>query len=722
MKDKKNIDYAVELGDFPGYRDNYQALLQNLYVPFFQPIVVLRTGQLAGFEVLARCQYPFQQIVSPANFIQEAEEEGWMDELTRQILVKAFAAAAYIPEELTLSINISPVQLRNVALPDEICELAEDAGFSLSRLIVEITESALIDNLERASSILLRLKALGCKLALDDFGTGYSSLRHLQSLPLDELKVDQSFVSSMTTRRESRKIVSAVVGLGQSLSMTTVAEGIESQEQAEMMLWLGCELGQGYFYGRPLPEAKLAETILQERTGIAGGSSSPWQTIASSNFDVSPTQRLAQLQAVYDGAPVGLAFIDPRLRYVNLNPRLAELNRAPLEDHIGTHVSTMIPELFPKVEGYLRRALAGEVIQNVEVTLPHTGETRLLSYQPALDEAGEVIGVSLALIDITPRKRIEEALRQSEAHYRSMVELNPQVLWVMDPQGRNLEISPRWDKTTGLRKPRQDEHNWLKSIHHDDIQHTVRSISDSRRRRVPINVRYRVSVGPEKWQWKQSIGSPRFDVRGNLVCYYGSIEDIAEPADLSPPAKPVQKVSTIKLAITSANDQKARRHQALAELAILDTPAEDEFDDLVLLASEVCATPISLVSLLDTERQWFKASVGLGATETPISSSFCNHAVEQEGVFVVEDATKDPRFDNNPLVTGDPHIRFYAGMPLYSTDNVAIGTLCVIDTVPRTFSPHQARTLNILAQQVQARLELRGVRKKLQDALGKPAA
>jgi PAS domain S-box-containing protein len=698
--------------------DAYQALKQNQFVPFFQPIITLRTGQLAGFEVLARWQHPTEGIIPPDRFIGVAERDGWIDQLTRQVLEKAFVAASIIPDHLTLSINISPFQLGNLNLPEELRALANHAGFSLSRVIIEITESALIETLESASVIVSELKAMGCKLALDDFGTGYSSLHHLQSLPFNELKVDQSFVSSMTTNRESRKIVSAVVGLGQSLGLVTVAEGIETQEQAEMILWLGCELGQGYFYDRPIPAANLAVSVLTERHKLVTHMSSPWKRISAANLDVSPSQRLAQLQAVYDGAPVGLAFIDQNLQYVNLNKRLADMNGASVEDHLGSKVSEMIPSLFPYVEPYIRRALSGEAISEVEVQLPDSGETRLVSYQPALDEAGEVVGVSIATLDITERTRTDEALKQSEAHYRSMVELNPQVLWIMDPQGRNLDVSPRWDRQSGLMMPKSADHDWLTSVHPEDIQPTVRAIAEFRRKGMPIDVEYRVANSPDSWQWKRSRGSPRFDAQGNIVCWYGSVQDIEAPD----PARTTHGFA-IKMArasselhvvhFPSGGSERERREQSLRELEILDTPPEAEFEDLVFMASELCSTPMSAISLLDLDRQWFKASVGLAVEETPITTSFCLHAVEQkQGLFVVEDASKDKRFERNPLVTGGPHIRFYAGMPLFAGDGVGIGALCVIDTVPRSLSPGQAKALTILSQQVQARIDLRSERKK----------
>lgn len=160
-----------------------------------------------------------------------------------------------------------------------------------------------------------------------------------------------------------------------------------------------------------------------------------------------------------------------------------------------------------------------------------------------------------------------------------------------------------------------------------------------------------------------------------------------------------------------------RRQRRMSDLEILDTQAEVPFQDLVVLASEICATPISLLCIVDAELRSSKASMGRAVCETPISSSFCAHAIEQQGLFLVEDATKDERFKANPMVLGDPNIRFYAGMPLYAAEGVAVGTLCVLDTVPRGLSPGQANALAILSYQVQARMELRSERRALLDTI-----
>ncbi len=159
------------------------------------------------------------------------------------------------------------------------------------------------------------------------------------------------------------------------------------------------------------------------------------------------------------------------------------------------------------------------------------------------------------------------------------------------------------------------------------------------------------------------------------------------------------------------------RIQALLQYDVLDTEAEAVYDDFVKLASYICQTPIALISLVDPNRQWFKAQVGCPAPETSRDIAFCAHAIHQSDVFVVSDTFTDPRFIDNPLVTGDPHIRFYAGAPLITPEGLAIGTLCAIDREPRTLSPEQITALQTLARQVVAQLELRRLSKELQQAL-----
>ena len=169
--------------------------------------------------------------------------------------------------------------------------------------------------------------------------------------------------------------------------------------------------------------------------------------------------------------------------------------------------------------------------------------------------------------------------------------------------------------------------------------------------------------------------------------------------------------------ILAKPDNEEARIVALEKYAILDSDPEQAFDDLTLLASFVCRTPIALISLVDEDRQWFKSRVGLNATETSRDIAFCSTAILQSDVFVVSDALKDDRFRDNPLVISEPHIRFYAGAPLINEDGYALGTLCVVDRAPRELTPEQREALEALSRLVLAQMEFRRNLILLKEAL-----
>jgi GAF domain-containing protein len=163
------------------------------------------------------------------------------------------------------------------------------------------------------------------------------------------------------------------------------------------------------------------------------------------------------------------------------------------------------------------------------------------------------------------------------------------------------------------------------------------------------------------------------------------------------------------------------RLAALRQFAVLDTPEEHAFNTITELAAHICGTPIAIISLMDAERQWFKAKVGLKAKETPRSVAFCAHAIMQNELFIVPDASHDPRFARNPLVTAEPEVRFYAGAPLVTRDQHVLGTLCVIDRVPRELTGAQEEALRKLSQQVVTILEMRRQIRELKTRLGEGA-
>lgn len=222
------------------------------FIPFYEQQIDLESGKLVGFEVLARWNSSVLGLVSPEIFIPIAEECGLIGDLSESIMRRALTDAKGWDSNLMLSINISPIQLRDPWLAQKILKLLTETGYPAERLELEITESALFENIALAQSIIGSLKNQGVKIALDDFGTGYSSLSHLRALPFDRIKIDRSFVTTMHENTESAAIVEAIAHLGRSLKLPITAEGAESIEVVNHLRSLGCSKVQGYHYGKPL--------------------------------------------------------------------------------------------------------------------------------------------------------------------------------------------------------------------------------------------------------------------------------------------------------------------------------------------------------------------------------------------------------------------------------------------------------------------------------------
>jgi PAS domain S-box-containing protein len=509
------------------------AIRENQIVPYFQPLVDLRRGRLLGFEVLARWLTSRQGEVPPETFIQLAEESGLIGVLSERLLTQACAAAAAWPSHLGLSFNVSPLQLGDERLFEQIRSVSEGMHFPLSRLTIEVTESAVARDMDAARATLKALKAAGACVALDDFGKGYSSFRRLQDLPFDRLKIDESFIRSMTSMRENRKIVASIIGLGHSLSFSTVAEGVETQRQADMLVALGCDIGQGWLFGRPVPAESVPALIANHKPYPAPLADDEVAAEISLSAEALPTLRLAQLQAIYNGAPVALCFLDTQLRYISLNRRWAEFNGYPIAAHIGRTVAEMVPNIFVQSETLLRRALAGAAVPDTEFRRPspHDPDQEivvLVSYQPAYDEAGEVVGVSISMIDITARKLAEQALRESEEHYRCMVELSPQIPWTAGPDGSVEEISSRWTTLTGYSVAETVGHGWAKAIHPDDLPATELQWSKCLQTGEPVDVEYRLRLADGSSLWVQARGAPRRGPQGEILKWYGLVENIHE--------------------------------------------------------------------------------------------------------------------------------------------------------------------------------------------------
>lgn len=241
------------------------AIPRQEIVPYFEQQIDLTTGRLYGFEVLARWEHPIRGLIPPEKFISIAEDTGLISDLSLSVMRQAFIAAKDWEPGLSLSVNISPLQLKDPWLAQKILKVLTETGFPASRLELEITEVALFENLALAQSIVGSLKNQGMRISLDDFGTGYSSLAHLRALPFDRIKIDCSFVASINVNAESAAIVNAIVRLGESLNLPITAEGIEDAAIEERLRAMGCSKGQGYLYGRPLSAANARRLLAEKR-------------------------------------------------------------------------------------------------------------------------------------------------------------------------------------------------------------------------------------------------------------------------------------------------------------------------------------------------------------------------------------------------------------------------------------------------------------------------
>ncbi|MFA5989124.1 MAG: EAL domain-containing protein [Sphingomonas sp.] len=237
-----------------------RAIETNMLRLVYQPIINLASGRIVAFEALARWRSEDGVEHSPANFIPVAEESGLIVPLGRWAMAEAARTLACWDErfgadcKVRFAVNISAIQLQRDHLPAVVERVLADSGLPGSRLVLELTESALISDPDRVTQTLHALKGLGSMLAMDDFGTGYSNLAYLQKLPIDVLKMDRSFVTGMLTDRDKMAIVRAILSLAQALGLNTTAEGIETVELSQALAAMGCTFGQGYHYSRPLEE------------------------------------------------------------------------------------------------------------------------------------------------------------------------------------------------------------------------------------------------------------------------------------------------------------------------------------------------------------------------------------------------------------------------------------------------------------------------------------
>jgi diguanylate cyclase (GGDEF)-like protein len=263
LKLEEDIRRGIKLGEF---------------VPFFQPLVDLKSREIVGFEALARWRSPDRGLVEAESFIETAERTGLIGPLTLSVIEQALKEARAWPVHVKLAVNISPVQFREPLLAEQLLKLLARTGFPASRLEIEITEGSLLEDRDQVLTIIRSLKNVGVSISLDDFGTGYASLAQVNGLPLDRIKIDKSFITTIVKSEQTAAIVNTIAGLGHNLDVPITAEGVESEQIRSALSDFGCAEAQGWLFGRPIS----AEAV---RSFLAMGSSgaSPQETHSPSD-------------------------------------------------------------------------------------------------------------------------------------------------------------------------------------------------------------------------------------------------------------------------------------------------------------------------------------------------------------------------------------------------------------------------------------------------------
>lgn len=233
--------------------DMAMAILNKEFVVYYQPIVDSLSREIYSYEALIRWIHPLKGLLSPDSFIPVAEKTGMINEMGKSVLEMACKEAASWAVPAKISVNVSPVQLSSKAFAGIVLSILRETGLPADRLELEVTESSLFTESSTPMNTLNKLRALGVKISIDDFGTGYSSLSRLSRLAFDKIKIDKSFVHSISTQEDALNIIKLITGMAKSLNMKAVAEGVETQEQLESLQALGCDFAQGYLFGKPQP-------------------------------------------------------------------------------------------------------------------------------------------------------------------------------------------------------------------------------------------------------------------------------------------------------------------------------------------------------------------------------------------------------------------------------------------------------------------------------------
>lgn len=419
----------------------------------YQPVVDLSNGVTTGVEALARWTDHELGVVPPDVFIPLAETSDLIVELGRWVLAHACHQAVAWSSDggtpLTMSVNVSPVQLREPSFVDDVRQALDDSGMEPERLVLEVTETAIVTDVPDAAATLRKVRELGVQFALDDFGTGHSSLTLLRNLPLQSVKIDRSLISKVATGAQDAVLVQLVVDAAHTLGLRVCAEGVEEVDQAQQLVSLGCDAGQGWLFGRPVPASTADGPAADAGHTWLGLTGTPPVALSGSEDLVVVTDRHRSV-----------SYVSASCRRI-LGRMPSEVVGRPLADLLG----------------------AGHDEGPVTLQVPHRdGGVRWLRgvVQPLYDGTGDVREILSVLTDVTSTVLGDQALADSEELFRSAFRGAPIGIALSDFDGRLLRVNPALATLLGRTAAELLELSVADITHPDDLPGDAANLAEVR--------------------------------------------------------------------------------------------------------------------------------------------------------------------------------------------------------------------------------------------------
>jgi diguanylate cyclase (GGDEF)-like protein/PAS domain S-box-containing protein len=510
--------------------DLHRAIQQDELALYYQPKVNLKTGKITGVEALIRWNHPEWGLVLPETFIPIAEETGLIIPIGEWVLREACKQGQVWwlkGWNTTISVNLSPRQFTQSHLDVTVARILEETGLDPRLLELEITES-MTASIERTIQALQKLKKLGVRISIDDFGTGFSSLYYLQKFPVDTLKIDQSFVQSMQQSASDETIVKTIISMAHNLNLNVVGEGIETKEQLVFLQQHLCDEGQGYFFTQPVPVAELERHVvhIQQMVGEFGlpqdVNERRWaeELVRAAKEELNETIRFQQ-GMTFKFKKINGQFIhtlcDGELLYrMGLNPIQV----------VGKDLQGFLPEDYAKEkEAYYQRAWAGEEHVSYE------GEVNGVSYLAALSpikRGGEVVEVIASCVDITQRKKMEQALSDSENKYKLIAENMTDLVILFDIEGKCLYASPSHQLVLGYSPQFFENNDTINLVHPEDVALVTKRFTEVIMTKSTSKTEFRLLHANGDWRLFDSTATPVMNKGGKVKHIMVVCKDITE--------------------------------------------------------------------------------------------------------------------------------------------------------------------------------------------------